>query len=289
MLACYAAWRRRYGRLLYLPSASQPHSFASRRNDTFALHISPSHHWLPSLQRSILPPRNNMKTSLYAFVTLGCLLYSAYGLPAPTKSNGRSKPYPPNYKKSIHHRILTTEQLQFEQPPSNLPSNSNVTLVYSTLGIGHQNYTCNGTAFVQTKPGDGATALLYDTTEFLERNPDEINTLAQDCNYRKCKYPQLLSRLLGNHYFSAAIIPTFDLSHANPPLILSAVKSGDVPAPESNNIDWLFLTANPPDGISRGLSEVYRIDTFHGKAPASCHNDGQTTSIPYTAQYWFYD
>lgn len=202
-------------------------------------------------------------------------------MPAP------KEPCPSQTRAADPSNFLSTLQLQTEQPLEALPSNSNVTLIHSTLGIGHQNYTCNGTAFVQTEPGDGAVAFLYDTTAFLQRRPNAVNTLAERCNYESCRFPQLLNRLLGEHYFTADLIPTFALSEADPPLILSAAKAGDVPAPDSTNIDWLLLTANPA-AVSEGLSEVYRVDTFGGKPPATCSSVGEMTSIPYTAQYWFY-
>ena len=186
------------------------------------------------------------------------------------------------------HAVVTAQQLQLQQPLNGLPSNNNVTLAYSTLGIGLQNYTCNGTAYVQTESGDGASALLYDTTEFLERHPNQINDLAQHCNYEQCDYPHLLNRLLGDHYFSVAHTPTFNLTYADTDLVLSAAKVGDEPAPASQDIDWLLLTANTTDGITQGLAEVYRIDTYRGKAPSACDKAGQAVQVPYTAQYWFF-
>ena len=147
----------------------------------------------------------------------------------------------------------------------------------------------NGTAFVQTEPGDGAVAILYDTTSFLQENPQEISTLAQDCNYESCAFPELLAQALGEHYFSASLIPTFDLYKAVPRLIISASKASGVPAPDSADLDWLLLTANPAAGPVQGLAEVYRIDTYTGKPPSSCRKEGRTISVPYAAQYWFYD
>ena len=50
---------------------------------------------------------------------------------------------------------LTSQQLQAKQPLNGLPSNSQYSLVYTTLGIGHQNYTCSNGVYVQTEEGDG--------------------------------------------------------------------------------------------------------------------------------------
>lgn len=230
---------------------------------------------------------------LHLILLFGGAVQSALCMPAQNPSDNveasPTSPWGPSGTPHYPHRKpLTIEELQARQPLDGLPSNSNVTLVYAALGIGHQNYTCNGTAYVQSKTGDGASALLYDVTRFLEYNPREIKRLAQDCNYAACKYPQILDNLLGDHYFSALVEPTFNLTRAQPPRVLSAVKT-DAVTPNPKNVAWLFLTANPANDITNGLKEAYRFDTYRGVAPASCDEVGETVSVAYTAQYWFYD
>lgn len=69
---------------------------------------------------------------------------------------------------------------------------------------------------------------------------------------------------------------------------------GDIPAPAGANagpqgygaVDWKTLA-----GVagSVGLTEVYRVETAGGKAPASCGGFGATIQVQYAAMYWFYD
>lgn len=289
VLRGYPSWNNTpHGRSAIYGGCASPSHFlhyaaASRRNLCISLIFLIGRFSFDNASLSIAA-QISMRTSLNTLLTIACCIHFAYSAPAPKESGSSPKPYSPKKEHTGNPKILTVEQLQAQQPSNGLPSNSNVTLVYSTLGIGNQNYTCNGTAYVQTEPGDGAVAQLYDTTEFLRRNPSEINTLSQDCNFEDCKYPHLFSLLLGQHFFTADLVPTFDLFNADPPLLLSGVKDGDVPAPDSSDVDWLFLTQKDP---SQGLSEVYRIDTFQGKPPSSCSGNGDL-SVPYTAQYWFY-
>lgn len=230
-----------------------------------------------------------MAPTLHTLLAFGLFLTSAYCIPAP----GMSKPHHTYHPKpTAHggppHQVLTVQQLQTLQPLNALPSNSNVTLQYTTLGIGTQNYTCNGSVYVQSGANNGAVAVLYNTTPYLRSHPNQINNLTTYCNYQNCVIKGLKKHVLGEHYFSAAGVPTFDLYNAHPALLLSAQKIGDVKAPQAGNVDWLLLDASP-SAPSNGLTEVYRIDTDGGVAPSSCSTPGMQTQIPYAAQYWFFD
>ncbi|KAK5133775.1 hypothetical protein LTR08_007425 [Meristemomyces frigidus] len=191
------------------------------------------------------------------------------------------------------------QQLQSKQPTlDGLPSNSNLTLQHVGLGAGTQNYTCNGTAWVQTGAGDGAFATLYDAASLLAASTTSISSLPSGrlAQYKRVKECQELANLLpqlsilGNHYFDANNRATFNLSQANPPLVLSAAKLDSVQAPVADAISWLYLV-DANDSISRGLKAVYRVETAGGVAPSSCTSAqmGSSTFIPYAAEYWFYD
>ena len=69
--------------------------------------------------------------------------------------------------------------LQNQQPLNGLTSNQNVTLKHVGLGIGLQNYTCNGTAYVQSLPGSGGYATLYDVTDYLAAKPQQAGSLTR--------------------------------------------------------------------------------------------------------------
>ncbi|KAK4541516.1 hypothetical protein LTR36_007962 [Oleoguttula mirabilis] len=218
-----------------------------------------------------------MGAILYSFLAISSLLSTAFCFPFRSAS----------------------QQLQPQQPTlDGLPSNSNVTLRYVALGVGNQNYTCNGTAWVQTNAGDGALATLYDATSWLAADTSAIKTLPANrlARFKAANDGQDLANLLpylkplGIHYFDESNRPTFNLTHANPPLVLSSRKIDSVAAPVADAIAWLYLL-DADDGITDGLKAVYRVETAGGVAPSSC-SSGQTgsqTSIPYAAEYWLYD
>lgn len=99
---------------------------------------------------------------------------------------------------------------------------------------------------------------------------------------------------LGRHYFDASLTPTFDLYGATTAgTLFKGGKLNGVHAPadadaglfNTGAVDWLQLGDK---GASVGLTEVYRVVTAGGSSLA-CTEAGQAISVPYAAQYWFYD
>jgi len=166
--------------------------------------------------------------------------------------------------------------------------------------VGVQNYTCNSTgSWIQSGANNGAKATLYNVTSYLSQHQEAVPLLPTarlalykvtgQCATESNILPAL--PVLGEHYFTAQGIPTFDLNQAQPsPLFLNAAKDGDIKAPNAANIDWLYLEYNGT-GTATGLTSVYRVETAGGVAPSSCSSaqSGKQTSIPYAAEYWFYD
>ncbi|TKA30710.1 hypothetical protein B0A50_02430 [Salinomyces thailandicus] len=216
-----------------------------------------------------------------SLLAISLLLSTVYSLPHILTS---SKPY--------------TEKLQSKQPlQPGLPANTELTLQYVTLGLGVQNYTCNGQRYIQNEAGDGAHATLYDATHYLGALPTEINTLpprrlfAYESLHQREQVANVAPHLqvLGEHFFTSALVPTFDLSEAKPPLRLSAAKAAAVPAPTDDAVAWLYLV-DRDDGQSDGLKAVYRVETVKGVAPSSCtaEETGSQLAVSYAAEYWFY-
>ncbi|KAK8004790.1 hypothetical protein PG990_010827 [Apiospora arundinis] len=100
-------------------------------------------------------------------------------------------------------------------------------------------------------------------------------------------------KAIGHHYFDAAGVPTFDLFATGEKLV--AKKLNDTAAPsgadkgimDTGAVAWLRLGDNGAGG-SKGLSQVYRVYTSGG-ASIACSEANTTISVPYTAQYWFYN
>lgn len=181
---------------------------------------------------------------------------------------------------------------------------SNLTLKYIALGHGIQNYTCASTSSIPV--AIGAIATFYDITTLRSNIPlaDMLPPLAVYMPLPATSAftfdPITLlpgtapSSVLGHHYFRADGTPTFDLNGSGTGDILYGKKLDDIKAPASANpgpqgtgaVDWLFLGDK---GGSVGVSQVYRIVTAGGAAPATCAASAVgTVSVPYAAEYWFY-
>jgi hypothetical protein len=94
-------------------------------------------------------------------------------------------------------------------------------------------------------------------------------------------------------YFNSLNTPTFDLSAAG--LLADVAKNSSVAAPSTSDtgilhtgaVAWLRLM--DAKGLSKGVSNVYRVITAGGN-PQTCDVSGAGTgSVPYTAFYWFFE
>ncbi|KAA8569209.1 hypothetical protein MFRU_004g00580 [Monilinia fructicola] len=180
------------------------------------------------------------------------------------------------------------------QGASELPAPTG-TLAYVALGRGIQNYTCS--AVGATPAAIGAVASLYDATELAKCDGTAFTQLPGIAVYTQLPSSSSASFLglktLGKHFFDASGTPTFDLSSVSK--ILYAAKTGDVAAPINANpgpadtgaVDWLSLAAKVTY-TSVGLTQVYRVETAGGNPIKPCTTVG-VESVPYAAQYWFYN
>lgn len=131
---------------------------------------------------------------------------------------------------------------------------------------------------------------------FLDRLPEYLMWLLDiEADLHADLLTQYRIPTLGHHYFNAAGQATFDLG---PTGLLVAKKIGGIPAPSDacqgppgmqnfGAVDWLMLQ-DVGTGLTRGLSQVYRVETAGGKAPPTCSEMG-SFQRPYAALYWFYD
>lgn len=181
-------------------------------------------------------------------------------------------------------------------PPSGL------TLKYIGLGLGTQNYSCATSDSSSMPVAIGALATLYDATALIAALPASSNAVTQT-TCQADTHSNALSMLprFGEHYFNASGVPSFDLFGAHDAqyptggLFLSARKTGVSPAPATAckgtdgaaAVPWLTLV---DDGSSRtrGLKEVYRVETAGGSAPATCEGMEALVTRDYSAEYWFY-
>jgi hypothetical protein len=204
-----------------------------------------------------------------------------------------------------------------EQPASDLPAPDGLTLKYLALGIGTQNYSCAATVDSSSAPvAVGAIATLYDLSPLMVMGTDMVEKLlpvipgmalsfAGAANARKANLPNELRTMgvkpqaLGNHFFTAAAVPTFALVDAIPEAQLNGKKTANVSAPAGScpglsgegAVDWLYLSN--AGGSFGGVSAVYRLETAGGASAKTCQGIGGNGSaghveVPYAAEYWFY-
>ena len=171
-------------------------------------------------------------------------------------------------------------------------------LKFVTVGRGVQNYSCAGAGSVPVAVG--ALATLYDLSRLAKKNETALHELPPTIVYQPISTVDNGNQiyvphhgdfpLIGHHYFSADGTPTFDLSAHNDILFckkiaaVSAPPNADVGPAGTGAVPWLNLSDK---GGSVGLSEVYRVVTAGGKAPATCA-DSNLISIQYAAEYWFF-
>ena len=155
------------------------------------------------------------------------------------------------------------------------------------MGRGTQNYTCGSTGTTPTT--NGALAMLYSLDSVPNVAYSPITNMA--VGYGTDRMSLFGLSLIGVHYFDTGMNPTFDLGSLG---FITAKKVGDIKAPAnatlgpngSKAVDWLQLS-NKAGSNTTGISEVYRVETAGGSAPASCNTTGDVV-VQYAAQYWFY-
>lgn len=191
---------------------------------------------------------------------------------------------------------------------------SDLELKYVVVGDGTQNYTCATTpnSPSATPATAGAVATLYDASTILSMGPETAQSLMEQSltalvlsltstyGITPDKFPgPLQMKAVGNHYFAAGAIPTFDMHGEKPSAQIQCKKNGDVKAPSNSfagmngegAVDWLQLL-DLGNGYSSGTSleggDVYRVETAGGMAPATCENYSGGVEVPYAALYFLY-
>jgi Protein of unknown function (DUF3455) len=137
--------------------------------------------------------------------------------------------------------------------PDNLKPPPNETLLRQASAVGDQIYTCDGSAWVFTKP--------------------DAKLLAES------------GQPTGTHFAG----PTWEWSDGS--RVVGKAVANATPDPDS--IPWLLLTAtsHQGDGVLSRVSSIQRVSTKGGKAPASgcdATHKGAEVRSHYTAVYLFY-
>jgi hypothetical protein len=126
-------------------------------------------------------------------------------------------------------------------------------LALRLYAVGTQIYRWNGTAWIFIEP----SAVLYPNARSRGR--------------------------IGTHYAG----PTWESNSGSK--VVGAVLERCTPDPDA--IPWLLLRAASAQGpgVFQKITSLQRVNTVGGKAPADPGSfEGQTTEVPYTAEYLFY-
>ncbi|KAL4977606.1 hypothetical protein BDW66DRAFT_31131 [Aspergillus desertorum] len=227
----------------------------------------------------------------------------------PARSEFSSTFYPTIIKNFLQNTQLTgcvlPDTTTLSSSTLSAPS-SGLSLKAITLGRGTQNYTCAGSTATTTPEAIGATATLFDTSclvaadanansqSILHFLPDIFKPIPLS---NTDLFAGLLARTssqnlaVGKHYFTAEGTPFFDLrgSERYNSDWIAATKEDEEDAPAkpgygiTGDVAWLKLKA-----VEGSLSEVYRIHTAGGSAPATCEDMPEEFTVDYAAEYWFY-
>lgn len=137
-------------------------------------------------------------------------------------------------------------------------------------------------------------ALLDSLPPVLVQTPGEAETLG----VRILSQVARTQLVVGVHYFADLTTPTFDFRQRGGSGILVGQVNTKMPAPSGSStgrspdnfgaVAWLKVTAKP-NGGSVGYKEVFRLVTAGGVAPATCDGRDDVFTIPYAAEYWFYN
>lgn len=171
------------------------------------------------------------------------------------------------------------------------PPSSGLSLTHIAIGRGTQNYTCtNDTA---SPVAAGAVATLFNVTCLAGPYP-QLLALLPDIAL-KFSTPDPASAmspanlfLSGHHFFPDPTTPFFNLNtNAHQWGTVGCKKANATDAPQkSTDVPWLKLSSKARDGCT--ISEVYRLNTKGGQAPATCKGKESAFTVEYAAEYWFW-
>jgi hypothetical protein len=145
----------------------------------------------------------------------------------------------------------------------------------------------------------GALATLFDAIALVYLNENLLNTLPRLIVYLPLPGSGVLATagghldILGHYYFNLAGTLTFNLFTMNKvgfvrkTASINALASASKGPAGTRAVPWLQLNKKT-DYTSIGISQVYYVETAGGNPELTCTVAG-VMSIPYGAEYWFYN
>jgi len=197
-------------------------------------------------------------------------------------------------KRSTPDGTCDLSTLQMPAAPTALPAPpTGSVLTHVAIGRGTQNYSCATNTASSVPVQVGANATLFNFTCVAAQYPTLFNGIPQIAY--KFPIPELSTPqnpaqnlLSGEHYFLDTTTPFFDLDLGSKQLgevACTKTNASNAPNP-SSDVPWLHLKVKSADGTT--ITDVYRLETVGGVAPATCSGQPSLIYVQYAAQYWFY-
>jgi hypothetical protein len=185
------------------------------------------------------------------------------------------------------HPLLRSNTITAALPP---PS-AGLSLTHVAVGRGTQNYTCADSTANSIPVQVGALASLFNATCLAAESPGLLAMLpgiALAWPVPSSTDPAGDAFLSGHHYFTDKTTPFFNLDTAQHTWGTAACsKTNSTAAPNpAKDVPWLMLSVKSADGCT--LSQIYRVNTAGGVAPANCAGQPSTVLVDYAAEYWMF-
>ena len=169
------------------------------------------------------------------------------------------------------------------------------------IGRGTQNYTCDASKPTAAPTAVGAVATLFNASCIAATYPDLLHALPKlalqfdlpfstsDADEKKMGPTELL--VSGKHFFTNSTTPFFNLDTSRAQIgeapcskLNASAAPADAPKGRQGEIavPWLRLAANPD--ATRGLQQVFRVETAGGSSPATCEGQPATFQVEYAAE-----
>lgn len=203
-----------------------------------------------------------------------------------------SKIVMPNSKTSHQSPSKATYSQETASPIALPPPSEGLRLSHIVIGRGTQNYTCANETAVPAAVG--AVATLFNVTCLAGPYPGLLSLMPGIALKFPTPVPNnILSPanvfLSGHHFFPDATTAFFDLNtatHSYGTVGCQKVNATDAPN-KPKDVPWLKLSSKSRDGCT--ISEVYRLNTAGGVAPATCKGMQKSFEVEYAAEYWMWD
>lgn len=178
---------------------------------------------------------------------------------------------------------FTERNIDFTGTDTLMPPATSSVLQALAIGKGLFNYTCAGQSGDTAPTFDAQYTELYDAAPLIQVLPDQESFAALipmvfSYNYGEMRNSTMNCMGTIGTLNSTAVITLYDID------TFEVTRSETLLAPDSPEKNAMWSHAYSADGTW----EIYRVETFNGRPPATCIKPEDSIEIEYAAEYWFY-